>query len=86
MRCFEFSGQDVWKQTPDGSLQYSWRLGEGAWSGFSRNNRVLLEDLDAGVHKFEVRAMDLAFNVDKTSAVQVLRCWRLCGNGPGLWG
>ncbi len=68
---FEFSGQDVWKQTPDGSLQYSWRLGEGAWSGFSRNNRVLLKDLDAGVHKFEVRAMDLAFNVDKTSAVQV---------------
>ena len=68
---FEFSGQDVWKQTPDGSLQYSWRLGEGAWSGFSRNNRVLLENLDAGVHKFEVRAMDLAFNVDKTSAVQV---------------
>lgn len=68
---FEFSGQDVWKQTPDGSLQYSWRLGEGAWSGFSRNNRVLLKDLDAGVHKFEVRAMDLAFNVDKTPAVQV---------------
>lgn len=68
---FEFSGQDVWKQTPDGSLQYSWRLGEGAWSGFSRNNRVLLKDLNAGVHKFEVRAMDLAFNVDKTSAVQV---------------
>lgn len=68
---FEFSGQDVWKQTPDGSLQYSWRLGEGAWSGFSRNNRILLKDLDAGVHKFEVRAMDLAFNVDKTSAVQM---------------
>ncbi len=68
---FEFSGQDVWKQTPDGSLQYSWRLDGGAWSSFSRNNRVLLEDLDAGVHKFEVRAMDLAFNVDKTSAVQV---------------
>ena len=68
---FEFSGQDVWKQTPDGSLQYSWRLGEGAWSGFSRNNRVLLKEMEAGVHKFEVRAMDLAFNVDKTSAVQV---------------
>ena len=68
---FEFSGQDVWKQTPDGSLQYSWRLGEGAWSGFSRNNRVLLKDLDAGDHTFEVRAMDLAFNVDKTPAVQV---------------
>ena len=68
---FEFAGQDVWKQTPDGSLQYSWRLDAGAWSGFSRNNRVLLEDLDAGAHKFEVRAMDLAFNVDKTSAVQV---------------
>ncbi len=68
---FEFSGQDVWKQTPDGSLQYSWRLDEGAWSSFSRNNRVLLEDLDAGDHTFEVRAMDLAFNVDKTSAVQV---------------
>ena len=33
----------------------------GAWSGFSRNNRVLLKELDAGVHKFEVRAMDLAF-------------------------
>ena len=68
---FEFSGQDVWKQTPDGSLQYSWRLDGGAWSSFSRNNRVLLEDLDAGDHTFEVRAMDLAFNVDKTSAVQV---------------
>ena len=68
---FEFSGQDVWKQTPDGSLQYSWRLNRGAWSSFSRNNRVLLEDLSAGVHKFEVRAMDLAFNVDRIPAVQV---------------
>ncbi len=68
---FEFTGQDVWKQTPDWSLQYAWRLNEGAWSFFSRDNRVLLEDLEAGVHKLEVRAMDLAFNVDKTPDVQV---------------
>ena len=68
---FEFAGQDVWKQTPDWSLQYAWRLNEGAWSAFGRNNRVLLEDLDAGSHKLEVRAMDLAFNVDATPVVQV---------------
>ena len=67
---FEFAGQDVWKQTPDRSLQYAWRLNRGAWSSFSRNNRVLLENLDAGTHKLEVRAMDLAFNVDATPVVQ----------------
>lgn len=66
----EFAGQDVWKQTPDRSLQYAWRLNQGAWSSFSRNNRVLLENLDAGKHDLEVRAMDLAFNVDATPVVQ----------------
>ena len=44
---------------------------DGAWSPFSRNNRVLLKELNAGMHKFEVRAMDLAFNVDRTPVVQV---------------
>ncbi|MDP6037293.1 MAG: two-component regulator propeller domain-containing protein, partial [Candidatus Latescibacteria bacterium] len=68
---FEFTGQDVWKQTPDWSLQYAWRLNGGAWSPFSRESRVLVKELDAGMHQFEVRAMDLAFNVDPMPAIQV---------------
>ena len=68
---FEFAGQDVWKQTPDWSLQYAWRLNGGAWSPFSRESRVLVKELDAGLHQFEVRAMDLAFNVDATPAIQM---------------
>ena len=63
---FEFSGQDEWKLSPGWTLQFSWRLNEGHWSSFSRTTHVSFDELLPGNYTFEVRAMDLAFNVDDT--------------------
>ena len=66
---FRFAGQDAWKRTPTQALLYSWRLDRGAWSAFSLENRVLLNDLTADAHTFEVRAMDQEFNMEPTPAL-----------------
>ncbi|MDA0708788.1 MAG: SpoIIE family protein phosphatase [bacterium] len=68
---FEYSGQDEWKLSPERTLQFSWRLGPGLWSSFGRTNRVTFEDLVPGTYRFEVRAMDQAFNVDPTPVLHV---------------
>ena len=64
--AFEFAGQDEWKLSPQWSIQFSWRLNGGEWSAFKRATRVAFDDLKPGTYQFEVRAMDLAFNVDET--------------------
>lgn len=66
---FEFSGQDEWKLSPRWALQFSWRLNDDLWSPFQRVNRIAFDDLPPGKYQFEVRAMDLAFNVDETPVV-----------------
>ena len=70
---FEFMGQDTWKQTPGRALQYAWRLDGGPWSPFGPEDRMLLNRPAFGDHTFEVRAMDLAFNVDPTPEVHPFR-------------
>jgi hypothetical protein len=65
-----FSGQDSWKRTPADAFLYSWRLGDGAWSPFSQQDRVLISDLEPGDHRIEVRAMDREFNADPTPALK----------------
>jgi serine phosphatase RsbU (regulator of sigma subunit)/ligand-binding sensor domain-containing protein len=67
--AFEFAGQDGWKLSPGWTLQFSWRLNGGPWSSFGRTTHVSFDALEPGNHTFEVRAMDLAFNVDETPVV-----------------
>ncbi|MBT5832637.1 MAG: SpoIIE family protein phosphatase, partial [Candidatus Latescibacteria bacterium] len=64
--AFEFVGQDAWKLTPESNLQFSWRLDSGDWSSFKRTSRESFDGLKPGDYQFEVRAMDLAFNIDTT--------------------
>jgi signal transduction histidine kinase len=63
-----FSGQDRWKYTPRERLLYSYRLDVRDWSGFQEATRVSYNDLPAGKHYFQVRAMDRNGNVDSHPA------------------
>jgi len=56
--------------TPATSLQYSWRLDGGPWSGFASETTVTVTGLTAGSHLFEVFARDLAGNEDATPAAR----------------
>ncbi|MDB6040593.1 MAG: Blue-light-activated protein [Verrucomicrobiales bacterium] len=53
-----FNAADKWQYTPQGSLLYSWRLDNSAWSGFSTVSSHSFQELGSGKHQFEVRAMD----------------------------
>ncbi|MBM4153219.1 MAG: hypothetical protein FJ220_06835, partial [Kiritimatiellaceae bacterium] len=63
-----WSGRDLWSRTPAEALQYSWRLNGGEWSAFSYEAGKTFVNLDSGHHVLEVRARDLAFNIDPSSA------------------
>jgi signal transduction histidine kinase len=63
-----FSGQDKWKYTPRERLLYSFRLDVRDWSPFQELSRISLNDLPAGKHYFQVRAMDRNGNVDPRPA------------------
>lgn len=64
---FGVAGSDVWSP----AIEFSWRLDEGAWSAYGPAPVIELVDLTPGLHRFEVRARDLAGNEDPTPAVQV---------------
>ncbi len=68
-----WSGQDYLGMTPNEALEFSYRLDDGPWSRFSRDRRHVFTNLSGGVHRVEVRARDLDFNVDPTPAVLTLR-------------
>ena len=73
-----FSGIDKWKQTVTSRLLFSYRLDGGAWKGFGTSTSVHYERLEAGDHRFEVRAMDRSGNVDPHPAIysfKVLPPW-----------
>jgi len=71
-----FSGEDVLKDTPTGSLQFSYRIDEKGWSPFEPRNRVRLSGLKPGRHRFAVRAMDRDLNVDASPAIHTFRVVR----------
>jgi signal transduction histidine kinase/CheY-like chemotaxis protein len=61
-------GMDRWQASPSARLLYSWRTDAGAWSPFVPASTASFTGLAAGLHLFEVRAMDRAGNVDPTPA------------------
>lgn len=63
-----FSGQDKWKYTARERLLYSFRLDVRDWSAFQEVTRVTFNDLPAGKHYFQVRAMDRNGNIDPRPA------------------
>ncbi len=71
--AFDFSAQDAWKLSPQRNLQFSWRLNGGRWSPFGRATRASFDALDPDNYSFEVRAMDLAFNVDATPVLHTFQ-------------
>jgi signal transduction histidine kinase/ligand-binding sensor domain-containing protein len=64
----QFGGHDKWDDTPVGRLLYSYRLDTGEWSPFSSTASVSFNDLPAGKHYFQARAMDRASNIDPDPA------------------
>lgn len=63
---FEFAGSDF--ETAPHQMRYSWRLDDGAWSPFTEESRVTVNDLVNGTHSFAVRSMDQGLNVDPLPA------------------
>lgn len=73
-----FGGQDVLKDTPTRDLLFSYRVDGKPWSAFSSSTRAWLVGLEAGEHRFEVRAMDRDLNIDPSPArheFRVVRPW-----------
>ena len=65
-----WQGADPWKATPDGELQYAYRLNQEAWHPFSPEKSRVFFSLPSGDHIFEVKARDRDFNEDPTPAVE----------------
>ena len=63
---FSWKGQDPWRA--DTELRYSYRLDNDNWSPFSSKSSATISSLTSGSHRFEVRARDVGFNVDGSSA------------------
>ncbi len=58
----QFSGSDKWKYTAADRLLFSWRMDEGKWTTFHSINSATFRRLGAGMHQFDVRALDRNFN------------------------
>lgn len=63
-----FTGLDRWKCTPKDRLLFSYRLDQRDWSEFLDQTYVSFQDLSAGKHYFQVRAMDRSGNIDAQPA------------------
>jgi len=63
-----FGGLDKWKYTPRERLLYAYRLDEQDWSPFADVNGISFNDLPAGKHYFQVRAMDRNGNIERKPA------------------
>lgn len=73
-----FSGSDKWEYTTADRLLFSHRLNDGPWSELDPRTVASFSKLPAGMHRFEVRAIDRAGNTDPDPAVwefQVLSPW-----------
>ncbi len=63
-----FEARDKWDFTRRENLLFSYRLDQGAWSPYTETSHLLLEDLPAGQHRLEVRAMDRNWNEEPIAA------------------
>ncbi len=63
-----WKGSDPWKATPEGELQFAYRMDGGEWSAFSPATSKIFEAVPGGKHVFEVKARDRDFNEDPTPA------------------
>ena len=63
---FVVTGTDVYSPT----LDFAWRLDDGAWSPFGPATTIVVSALTPGAHTFEVKARDLAGNEDPTPGAQ----------------
>ena len=61
-----YTGED--DRDPPSALQFSFKLDDSEWSGFSSTSRCTLSDLDEGEHIFRVRSQDRDGNIDPTPA------------------
>ena len=68
-----FEARDKWNFTSRDRLLFSWRLDQGSWSPYSVKNTLILDNLAAGQHRLEVRAMDRNWNEEPVASVQVFR-------------
>ncbi|MFK7949000.1 MAG: response regulator [Saprospiraceae bacterium] len=65
----QWNGKDFFGETPNEQLTYSYRIDDGEWSLFSPEKQHTFLSLSDGKHKVEVRAKDLASNIDLTPAM-----------------
>ncbi len=75
---FVFDGIDKWKQTRKERLQYSYRIDDQEWSEYTTDTVAALDNIEPGNHIFQVRAMDLNWNISGTPAIhkfQVMLPW-----------
>ncbi|MBK1875284.1 hybrid sensor histidine kinase/response regulator transcription factor [Pelagicoccus mobilis] len=64
-----WKGSDPWEITPSASLEYSYRVNGGRWSGFRRGGGAVLRGLEAGEYTLELRVRDLNWNIGKAESV-----------------
>ena len=63
-----FEARDKWDFTPQDRLLFSYRLDERPWTPYSEKRDLILENLSAGQHRLEVRAMDRNWNEEEIAA------------------
>jgi ligand-binding sensor domain-containing protein len=63
-----YSGIDKWNHTAADRLLFSYRLDKEEWSEFKPGNMAVFSSLPYGRHFFEVRAMDVNYNIDSDPA------------------
>lgn len=65
---FRLGAVDKWNYTKPEHLLFSHRIDEGAWSAYTNTTTAAYENLRAGKHRFEVRALDRNWNRDVLTA------------------
>lgn len=63
-----FVARDRWDFTPKNRLLFSYRLDERPWTPYTSRDEITLENLSAGRHRLEVRAMDRNWNEEDVAA------------------
>lgn len=64
LTAFRLNAVDKWNYTKPDRLLYSFRIDESPWSSYTNTATASFENLRAGKHRFEVRAMDRNWNRD----------------------